>query len=180
MAESRPNEYDYLSMTGEDMAVLGFKAGEAFFKSLSDAGVLNGANLFIRVGTVSNEGAFTEYGTWEIGDDAAQYAANTDPRTGKLATVLDCRMDSITAVQFYGEDVGEGARRYVGGVRHEGQVELKSGEWLFRIFAGAASGVQGHFDQATMHAVLGAMEAVWAQHELAREAAGLPPSEDAA
>lgn len=178
MAEDQPS-YDYLKMTDEGMTAFGFEAGTALFCSLKEAGLLNNNSLFMRAGVMTeSDERFVEFGTQVIGD-GMEYAVNTDPDTGKIATVIEFQQDSIAAFSDYGERVGDGPRQWTGGVFYVARVKLASGRWLYRVFVGAASGVQGHFDQVVMYAVLTTMGAAWAQRELAREAAGLSPSEAA-
>jgi len=144
-----------------DIAEMGLDAAEASFRRDVSVGLTNGDSLIISVGYVE-DGNWYELGRRGFGPHAEEFAANVDPGTGKLATALEYGMDSVAAYNEYGNDVPEGPQRYTGGVYYLARVKTDRQGWVCRTFAGAASGVQGHFDQATVYAALTHMAAVWA------------------
>lgn len=187
MAKTR----DYLCMGITDCASLGLRVAMAGFTAARNMGALNEGHLYITLGEIRG-GEYVQHADDGYGFDMAhrlnpdtlagadaklynQLKRNVSTKTGKLATVVEYRMDSVVAYHLFGENVLTGAKGWTGGVIHIARCHLTSGKWLVRIFAGAASGVQGVYDMATVYTALLHMAAAWAQHELALEAA-LPQS----
>jgi len=147
-------------MSDEDMVDIGLDAAEVAFGHDRSTGLLNGDSLAIVVGTLDDD-TWNELGRAHFGSAAAQFDVNIDPVKGKLATAITYGMDSITARWSFGDIVPEGPQRWTGAVYFVARVETLQG-WMVRTFAGAASGVQGHFDQATTYTALTRMGALWA------------------
>jgi hypothetical protein len=151
----------FANLNDRGIAELGLDAAEAAFQRDVQLGLTNGDSLIITVGA-EDDGPWQELGRRAIGPDAEQFAANIDPDTGKLATALNFEMNSVDAYAQYRGHVPEGPQRYTGGVYYAARVKTADRGWLSRTFAGAASGVQGHLDMATVYAALTHMAAAWA------------------
>jgi len=152
---------DFGALDDAGIAERGLDAAEASFRRDVAAGVTNGNSLIITVGYVEGR-RWHEGGRRGIGPDAEKFAANIDPETGKLATALEYCVDSIVAYGEYDTDIPDGPQRYTGAVYYVAHVKTERRGWMRRTFAGAASGVQGHFDQATVYGALLHMAALWA------------------
>ncbi len=150
----------FVTMSDEDMAEIGLLAAEVAFDHDCSTGFLSGQSLAIVVGTFDN-GMWNELGRSHFGPDAARFDVNIDSVKGKLATALIYEEDSIKAYWNYGDRIPEGPQRWTGAVYHVARVETLNG-WMERVFVGAASGVQGHYDQATTYTALTRMGALWA------------------
>ncbi len=165
--------FDYASATDEQIGQLGITAAKRHFDGALEDGLPDGDSLAISLGYVGPDGGYIELARDTFGDDGEQFFLNINPEDGKIATAIQYRMDSDLAAANYGEPNSKNRRWWTGGVFRQKLVTLKSGRRLTRIFVGAASGVQGDFDDDTVSAGLRRMSAVWAQRELAREAAGV-------
>jgi len=124
------------------------------------AGFTNGDSLVMVVGVV--DPSWRELDYREIGPDAAEFRKNIDYANGKLATALFYQTESVAALEAHGDDIPEGPQRYTGGVHYTARVLTQERGWMKRNFAGAASGVQGHFDMRATYAALTTMGALWA------------------
>lgn len=160
MAELVP-QVDYASLSDYDIAEIGLDAARAAFDCDVKAGLTNGDSLDIIVGTVNSLGEWLELGRRTFGPDGEQFFVNIEPDDGKLATVLTYNVDSILAYRRLGDKLPEGPQRWTGGVTHNAYAHTREG-WRSRTFCGAASGVQGHFDMATVYTALTRMGAAWA------------------
>jgi hypothetical protein len=140
---------------------MGLDAAVAAFELDVQAGLTTNDSLAIVVGTVE-KGVWNDLQGRLIGPDALQFVGNINEGTGKLATALRYETDSVNAYAVHGGQIPEGPQRYVGAVYYVARVETVEHGWMTRIFAGAASGVQGHFDQATTYSALTRMAALWA------------------
>lgn len=159
---------DFASLEPEDIANLGLDGAERAFEQDVADGLTNGDSICIVVGVDSDgHGTWTPWGSRLIGTDAASFLGNIDEETGKLATAIEIGADSVVAYKEYGDEIPEGARRYTGAVYYTAYVETKTRGWRTMHFVGAASGVQGHFDQAAVYRALTRMAAVWAQQQVA-------------
>lgn len=161
---------DYTSYTPKQIAELGLDAAEYSFLRDVERGATNGSSLAIKVGEVLTDNGdwwFEERGIRLIGSDAGQFVPNISAVDGKLATVIQFHDNSIDAYFTHGTDVPSGAQRYTGGMMRHARVHTIQRGWMEKVFAGAASGVQGHFDQKTVGAALLDMEATWALQQQA-------------
>jgi len=163
--------FDYASATDEQLGQLGLKAARRHFTGALEDGLLNGDSLAISLGYVGPDGEYVELAQDTFGDDGDEFFVNINPQDGKIATAIQYRMDSDVAAANYGEPNSNNRRWWTGAVWRQKIVTLRSGRRLTRIFVGAASGVQGDFDDDTVSAGLRRMAAIWAQRELARDAA---------
>ena len=152
---------NYAVLSDSDITTIGLDAAEATFRRDVAAGLTNGDSLIITVGFVK-DGDWYELGRRGFGPHAEQFASNVDPATGKLATALQYRLESVAAYELRGDSIPEGPQRYTGGVYYVARVRTTDQGWMTRVFAGAASGVQGHLDMATVYAALTHMSAAWA------------------
>ena len=163
-------------MSDADIAAFALKTGGKYFDYLLHKGLLKDDSLFIRVGTIDGDGQYVELGTMSYGDKekAGQFAANTDPSDGKLYTVVFYRKDSSWVSQTFGRSLApdDDPRTWIGGVFHEARVKLPDENWDDHVFVGAASGVQGWFDEAVTRQVLSLMGALWAQRAVDTTLAG--------
>jgi hypothetical protein len=166
-------EFDYANASDADLAGLGLEAAREHFESARAAGLLEGDSLFLLVGTVdgSEDGGFVAWDRVGFGPDWLDCVENVDPRTGKIATAIEYRMDSALAACYYGEQLGDGPRSWTGGVYHLAVANLGNGQWRQRVFVGAASGVQGVFDADITSVALRRIGAAWALREQALVAA---------
>lgn len=128
----------------EELAKVALDLAQYGFGDVRSLAVVEGEHLHVRVGIIGPEG-FVELGVALYGDEveAAKFAANTDPVTGKIATVVQFRKDSAAAV-LDGDVVfsDDDARTWKGGVYHVARVRLADGTWRSWEFACAASGVR--------------------------------------
>ena len=152
---------DFKNLTDEAIANYGMDAGAALFAWLVSKGLVNGDSLALQVGCLDDEAIWWQFGRRFIGDDAHTFVGNIGSGDGKLAAALKYEKDSVEVYQIHGDVIPEGPMRYTGGVYFVGRVKTAKG-WMERIFAGAASGVQGHFDQAVMYTVITTMVGIWA------------------
>lgn len=154
-------QVDYAKIGDAEIAAYGLAAAKATFDRDVADGLTNGDSLIITLGVVDDR-------QWRslvrdgFGPDSAQFAGNIDADTGKLATALRRHLDSITAYATFGDGIPEGPQRFTGGVYYVGRAKTVERGWMFRIFAGAADGVQGHFSQEAVSAGLQRMVAIWA------------------
>jgi hypothetical protein len=155
---------NYAAMTDADIAAFGLDAGETVFAQSVEAGATNGNSLYIRAGIITANG-YNEWGCRAIGPNADEFAKNIGPEDGKLATVLKYADDTIVASRHFNPP--EGPQSWTGGVIHRAMVQVGD-KWRDCAFVGAASGVQGHFDMATVYTVLTHMGAAWALRERAQ------------
>lgn len=154
---------DFAKLTDEEIAQHGLNAGQAAFERDVADGFTNGDSLAMVVGGVdSRSPMWRELGRREIGPDAAQFFENIGATDGKLATALTYQTESVAALQAHGDDIPAGPQRYTGGVYYTARVLTRERGWMTRNFAGAASGVQGHFDMKATYAALTTMGALWA------------------
>ena len=156
---------DYGALTDEQITDIGLDAAAVAFANDVVAGLTNGDSLILVVGIKTLNG-WTEWGRRSFGPDAAQFEINVDSEQGKLATSLQFGKDSVHAFQNYGDQIPKGPQRYTGGVYHVARAETKRG-WHSMVFAGAASGVQGHLDMAVTYSALTRMGAAWVLREIA-------------
>jgi hypothetical protein len=129
-------------------------------------------SLYLSVVRFQKDGGYEAIGVAEYGTDAARYAANVSDATGKLATVIEHRVDTGTTkaylkLTFSGDD----PRGWTGGVYLEVSDRLDNGEVITIRLGGAASGVQGPFDAATMRTVLSTLAAGMIERRKAQLAA---------
>jgi hypothetical protein len=154
-------QIDFAELTDEEIAQHGLNAGQATFEQDVAAGFTNGDSLAMVVGEVYAP-LWHELGRREIGLDAAQFFENIGYEDGKLATALKYETESVAAFEAHGDDVPKGPQRYTGGVYYTARVFTRESGWMKRDFAGAASGVQGHFDMKATYTALTTMGALWA------------------
>jgi len=148
-------------MSDVDIAEIGLHAAESAFDNDCSTGLVNGSSLAIVVGVI-DDNTWIELGRAHFGPSAAEFDVNIDPVKGKLASAITYGMDSITARWSFGDHVPEGPQRWTGAVYYVARVKTLGNGWMVRIFAGAASGVQGHYDMATTYSALTRMGANWA------------------
>ncbi len=160
-------QVDFATLSDEGIARIGLNAAEEFFLSLVSGGVTNGDSLYMVVGITSPQLGWQELGHRAVRPDAHQFRRYVDPDNGKLAPVIRHGVDSVVAYAERGDQIPAGAQRYTGGVSYRARVLTIEQGWMTRVFVGAASGVQGHFDQAVMYTALTTMGALWAQKMLA-------------
>jgi hypothetical protein len=153
---------DFTALGDVEIAGHGLLVAEVVFNNAVSYGLTNGDSLAIVVGFVNDEGVWRELGRRFLGPDGYNFLGNISPQTGKLVTALRHEMDSIEANQLHGDVIPIGPMRYTGAVWHVARVQTVENGWMTRVFAGAASGVQGHFDQATVYTALTRMGALWA------------------
>ncbi len=152
---------DFARLSDEGIANYGLEAAQdAFLRDVAE-GLTNGDSLALVVGAVDDD-EWVELGNRLFGPAGLEFVANIDPDEGKLATALRYEMDSIEANQLRGDSIPEGPQRYTGAVFHVARAHTAENGWMTRIFAGAASGVQGHVDMATTYTALTRMGALWA------------------
>jgi len=159
MADLKP-QIDFASMSDVDIAQAGLTAAMSAFDDDVSRGYTNGDSLAIVVGVV-DDGQWVELSRGLFGADAEAFLDNIDPVTGKLATTLNYSADSISAYLQLGDSIPEGPRRWTGAVYYVARVQTAQ-RWMHRAFVGAASGVQGHYDMATVYTALTRMGACWA------------------
>lgn len=152
---------NFAELSDEEIARRGLAAAKVAFKYDVEEGYANGDSLVIVVGALTGL-EWVELGRDYFGPDAEEFAVNVDADTGKLATTLQFGMESIVAYQLHGAAIPEGPQRFTGGVYYVARVKTADNGWMLRIFAGAASGVQGHFDMAEVYSALLRMGACWA------------------
>ena len=158
---------DYMGMKDAAIAQLGLRAGQRHHEGLLTEGALNNDSMFVLVGEVS-DGAFRELGRDGWGRDWKQFVRNVDPSKGKIATVVEFRMDTIDAAFHHLRDLDEDdPRGWTGGVYFLVRAEMPDGTWREWEIGGAASGAQGHFDMSIMYVILTTMGAAFAQREIA-------------
>ncbi len=154
---------EYGTLSDEDIAIIGLDAAEAAFLHDVEAGLTNGDSLILVVGTVGNTAStWQELGRRGIGPNFEKFVGYVDPITGKLAMVLMRGENSDQVYEEFGDRVPEGPQRWTGGVYYAQSVQTVDEGWTGRNFAGAASGVQGYFDAATVYTALTRMGAAWA------------------
>lgn len=154
-------QVDFANLTDEKIAQHGLDAGQAAFERDMAVGFTNGDSLAMVVGEAS-VGLWHELGRREIGPDAGRFFENIDYTDGKLATALTYQTESVAALEAHDNDIPDGPQRYTGGVYYTARVLTQEHGWMRRDFAGAASGVQGHFDMKATYAALTTMGALWA------------------
>lgn len=153
---------DFAALSDRDIAELGLEAAVAAFERDVKAGLTNNDSLALVIGLLNHSSDWTELARRLIGPDAEEFLLNINPHNGKLATALRHRMNSVDAYEQFGTEVPNGPQRYTGAVFHTARVKTEEAGWLSRNFVGAASGVQGHFDMATVYSALTRMGALWA------------------
>ncbi len=154
-------QINFANMSDGEIADVGLTAAMLAFDEDVSMGFTNGDSLAIVVGEVSN-GQWNELGRQIFGPEGESFLQYIDAETGKLSTVLKYSIDSITAYQDLGDLIPEGPQRWTGAVHYVARVQTVEHGWMIRDFAGAASGVQGHFDMATVYTALTRMGACWA------------------
>jgi hypothetical protein len=154
-------QVDFANMSDYDIAQIGLVAAMNAFTEDSGMGYTNNDSLAIVVGEMV-EGHYNELGSKTFGPDGADFIGNIDFESGKLATAIRYEVDSITAYQELGDVIPEGPQRWTGAVHFTARVKTAEQGWMTRDFVGAASGVQGHFDMATVYTALTRMGACWA------------------
>ena len=152
---------NFAGLTDEEIARHGLDAGRAAFVQDVVAGFTNGDSLAMVVGEVCAP-VWHELGRQEIGPAAEPFFENIGFADGKLATALTYQSESVAAFETHGNDIPVGPQRCTGGVYYTARVLTRECGWMERDFAGAASGVQGHFDMTATYVALTPMGALWA------------------
>ncbi len=154
-------QIDFGRMSDSDITEMGLTAAMIAFTEDVGMGYTNGDSLAIVVGVASN-GLWNELGRQIFGPEGEDFLPYIDFRTGKLSTAIKYGVDSIAAYQDLGDSIPEGPQRWTGAVHYIARVQTVEHGWMTRDFAGAASGVQGHFDMATVYTALTRIGACWA------------------
>jgi hypothetical protein len=159
-------KFDFRTATDSDLALRAFRSGQAHFTQMEADELLKPGepgkpvSLYLSVVRLQKGNGYEVIGNAEYGTDAARYAANVSDVTGKLATVVQYRVDTGTAKAYFELTFDDDdPRGWTGGVYLEVSDRLDNGEVISIRLGGAASGVQGPFDAATMRTVLSTLAA---------------------
>src|SRR5690349_4356773 len=127
MAGQTPHNFG--SMTDKSLVEFGLNAVESSFVQLSNQGLIS--SLYISAGLIINDN-YLELGFRALGPDAMSFSQDVSAKNGKLATVRELAMDSITASRYSALTL-EGARGEAGGVYYTAMTKT-NGIWRECVF----------------------------------------------
>jgi hypothetical protein len=163
---TRTPPVDFKHLTWFEIGAMGLAASRRNFDGDVEDGLTNGDSMVVRLGYMDDD-RYVELSSGVFGPDGEGFRDNIDQRNGKLATSIWFDLDSIDAVHEYPDRIPEGPRGYTGAVTLLARAHTRYNGWMKQRFTGAGSGVQGHFDAATVSAGLRRMAACWAQQQYA-------------